>query len=216
MPATEGRAREVEPSGWSRHFHGTTLQPRWARCSCRLPARVATQVVVRWCARLRVWRCSVTLRDHLATGVILVAAACAHPSGTATPDNARLVALPARLVIAQARQTLTESGFRLLPLDSATALWAIHAEAGTSFTRCMDVSGARRTLPRPVLVRVSASDTAGGATVRIEVVGWRPGEFPPLAVGVGRSPTLGPCVSNGAMERQLYRVLDLLARRRAT
>jgi len=155
-------------------------------------------------------------RDCLRICVLLLTASCARSSGTVAPGNVCVVALPAPLVIAQTRQTLTESGFRILPLDTATAFWAVHSEAGTTYTRCMDVSSSRRTLPRPMLVMVSASDTAGGSSVRIEVLGWRPGEFPPLAVGVGRSPTRGPCVSTGAMERELFGVLDILVRRRAT
>ena len=155
-------------------------------------------------------------RNRLALCISLLAAACTSSSGRVVPGNVRVVSLPARLVIAQTRQTLTEGGFQILPLDSTTVLWALHADAGTAFTRCMDVSNARRSLPRPMLVIVSAGDTVGGSKVRIEVLGWRPGEFPPLALGLSGGPTRGPCLSTGAKERELFAVLDILARRRGS
>ena len=155
-------------------------------------------------------------RNRLVLCVFLLMAACTSASGRVAPGNVRVVPLSARLVIAQTRQTLTEGGFQILSLDSTTALWATHSEAGTSFTRCMDVSSVRRSLPRPMLVIVSASDTVGGSKVRIEVLGWRPGEYPPLALGLSGGANRGPCLSTGAKERELFAVLDILARRRGS
>jgi hypothetical protein len=63
-----------------------------------------------------------------------------------------------------------------------------------------------------VLIVVAVRDTlVDEATVRMDVTGWRAGEVPPLAVGIGsgtHGSMRGPCVTTRALEDALFKMLD--------
>ena len=138
---------------------------------------------------------------------------CAHPSGTAPSGDVQILSLRPPLVLAQARYTLRAMGYQVVAADTSAAVWATAAVAGHAVVRCSEALRSRVVGPNPVLAIVTARDTVGGSVVQVRVLGWRPGEAPPLTLGMGTSGIRGPCLSTGELERELFGVFRELARR---
>jgi hypothetical protein len=141
--------------------------------------------------------------------------ACSHASGPSPTTDVQILALRPRLALAQARFTLRSMGYQVINPDTEVSVWGTAAIAGHATVRCNESLSRRAVAPNPVLAIVTARDTVGGAVVQIKVVGWRAGENPPLTLSMGTRGPLGPCVSTGQLERELFSVLQELARRAA-
>jgi hypothetical protein len=148
-------------------------------------------------------------------GIVTSLLACAHASSPSPSTDVQVVNLRPRLVLAQARFTLRAMGYEVLTADNDAVVWATAAIAGHATVRCNESLSRRVVAPNPVLAIVSARDTVGGSLVQVKVVGWRAGEMPSFAAGMGRPSPNGPCVSTGSLERELFSVFHELARRAA-
>jgi hypothetical protein len=141
--------------------------------------------------------------------------ACSHSSSPSPSSDVHVLNLRPRLVLAQARFTLRAMGYQVITSDSDAVVWATAALAGHATVRCNESLSRRAVAPNPVLAIVSARDTVGGSLVQVKVIGWRAGDMPQLAIGLGRLNPNGPCVSTGSLERQLFSVFGELAKRAA-
>ena len=148
----------------------------------------------------------------LVLGVLL---ACAPSSSPSPEPSVQILRLRARLVLAQARFTLRQMGYQVVNPDTDVVVWATATPAGHAIVHCNESLNRRVVMANPVLAIVSAQDTVGGAAVQVRVIGWRPGESPPLALGVGAHSPNGPCLTTGSLERELFSVFRELAQRAA-
>jgi hypothetical protein len=147
-------------------------------------------------------------------GSAIVCAACVHSSSVPEPSRNRVVNLRPHQVVAALHGALVASGFRIIAEDSSKALIALREIAGNTLVHCTEIASSRAASqpPREVLVVLATRDTlVDEANVRVEVTGWRAGEMPPLAVGVGSGwsgSMRGPCLTTHALEDALFKMLD--------